>query len=101
MLRKLFPVVERHGVALAFVGVQSLRYRRRYARRMFARHLGCQNVARLTFFSSRQDSSCQPQPPARKPAWLRGVASRTLARLPDKNGDQRGEKGHKMPEREG
>ena len=43
----------------------------------------------------------QPQPSARKPAWLRGVASRALARHTDNNGEQRGHEGQKTRKREG
>lgn len=42
--------------------------------------------------------NCQPQPTAPKPASIQEVASRTLARQPDKNEKQRGRKGQKAPE---
>jgi len=42
---------------------------------------------------SPEVTTLQPQPTASKPAPLQEVASRALARLPDKNGEQRGREG--------
>ena len=59
----------------------------RFCRRLTPRSLCSACLGRF------RPRSCQEQPPARKPAPLQEVASRALARLPDRNGEQRGREG--------
>ena len=73
----------------------------RHAERKDCRTLLQRTTWRNFIFRSPKVTSLQPQPIALIPASIQEVASRTLARPPDKNREQRGQGGPKKQEWEG
>ena len=73
----------------------------RHAERKDCRTLPQRTTWRNFIFRSPKVTSLQPQPIALIPASIQEVASRTLARPPDKNREQRGQGGPKKQEWEG